>query len=1091
MSSQYLDFTEEEYKELDTFTFQETIQKPESVRFYTLEEQKVDAYEKLLPKGRVTTIQRNILKDEVLRMNDLYKEYIQETPTEYKVRDISYGQQFDWIFPVYASDSRKRYLFNKEWSGLFKEDSLFQGGFYTRMVTALPNPYNSTDKGVNYPITRKTIFLNESGKKPFRALPSFESSKRILHEDGKIDIVPYNVSGTQDDVHFIGYYIQKRPFEIPNPLPDHPFLSSNEPTFFESTAPIQDVVPSIDAILTHAVPTTTDPYKEGEKYVKLYDIRLSDIPWSSWKSRFPPVDSEFVPREKVDIKFTTRDLFAPADKIIDTYKSPYYPGISTREWLMRQDDGGLFVIKALQSAVINNGSVSNMPVIGPSPEYPKTTAEECALLGLKFNEFTIKGLLRRSWKLNKDKDDIQITCIPLEFVKQERARAGYRDRLPWQETTGVDIISEYLKILRAYRIPEGKPKKEEAEQKTPARPDSPVYLEVLAILQDKNRSDSDKLRDIQTIVLGAILSNQVYNDSNGDRVVCSHTLAVLAGDMETDRRTFYDTWTEAQNAHRVCKFCGQHVVQVDAIDQDEYDDRGFLIKQKAVLEGPKNVLSDTLSAYISNIQDLVHVFDQSDISESLCFQIISILQVMPNVNILQQILAAGKLIARSLKKDSTTNSMRGALGIALAILILQSDPSLVPRRSFGSKPLKLNGYPRDTEDINAEKYTIIDSLIHVLDKTYRGFPTALEGPTAPVIRILLNSSKSIRANTVISLKNLFKFKPETRKLLDDAKNTRDVRSAEFINVFMPTVMPPSPEDIGKIREYSPCDTVTTSILINENPPRIRQPVIDLHSGLTPSKLRSKVVKAVSVREEVELVPKARIRELEIISENDDDKKDLLSLGIPVVESYRTNLSVASRLADKFLDPIPIRNIDSNQDADDLRDIGSGLLFKELKFIAQDPEKKTELKKIQLNDVALYCLTTSYEEEKKAVLSIRATERLSFVQRMGQMTDEQREMTSELLKRGLAPYIITNKDRALYAKQYETEREKLRAIEPVDDTEEKETPDDEIGVGNPQYVEGTEDDAQPNADGGDYGNLSGNQPDHDDQPQPNLWDNEND
>jgi hypothetical protein len=212
------------------------------------------------------------------------------------------------------------------------------------------------------------------------------------------------------------------------------------------------------------------------------------------------------------------------------------------------------------------------------------------------------------------------------------------------------------------------------------------------------------------------------------------------------------------------------VIQVDAIDQDEYDDRGILIKQKSVLEGPKNIMSDTLSAYISNIQDLVHVFNQADISESLCFQIISILQVMPNVNLLKQILAAGKLIARSLTKDLNTNSMRGALGIALAILILQSDPSLVPRRSFGPKPLKLNGYPRDTEDVNAEKYTIIDSLIYVLDKTYRGFPTALEGPTAPVIRLLLNSSKSIRANTVISLKNLFKFKPETRKLLDDAKN---------------------------------------------------------------------------------------------------------------------------------------------------------------------------------------------------------------------------------------------------------------------------------------------------------------------------------
>ena len=319
-----------------------------------------------------------------------------------------------------------------------------------------------------------------------------------------------------------------------------------------------------------------------------------------------------------------------------------------------------------------------------------------------------------------------------------------------------------------------------------------------------------------------------------------------------------------------------------------------------------------------------------------------------------------------------------------------------------------------------------------------------------------------------------------------------MRSAEVINVFIPIVMPPSPEDIGKIREYSPCDTVTTSILASENPPRIRQPVVDLRSGLTPSELRSKVVKAVSVREEVELIPTARIRELASITKTQDDKKSLLSLGIPIVESYRTNLSVASRLADTFLDPIPIRNVDSNQVADDLRDIGSGFLFKELKFIAQDPEKKTELGKMRLNDVALYCLTTSYEEEKKAVLSIRANERLGFVQRMGQMTDEQREMTSELLKRGLAPYIITNKDRALYAKQYETEREKNRIIESIDDTEEQETQDDEIGVGNSQYVEGAEEDALPNADDGNHGDLAGLPMEgRDYTDQPNLWDNEND
>jgi hypothetical protein len=1020
-------------------------------------------------------------------MNDLYNEYVQETPTEYKVRDISYGQQFDWIFPVYANNSRKRYYFHKQWNVLFNKDALFQGGFYTRMVTALPNPYNSTDNGVNYPITRKTIFLNESGKKPFRALPAFPSSKRVLHEDGTIEILPYNVSGTQDDVHFIGYYIQKRPFDIPNPLPDHPFLSSNEATFFESTAPIQDVVPSIDAILTHAVPVTTDPYKEGEKYVKLYDIRLSDIPWSSWKSRFPPVDSEFVSREKIDIKFTTRDLFAPSDKIVDTYKSPYYPGISTREWLMRQDDGGLFVVKALQSTVINNGSVSNLPVLGPVPDYPKTTAEECALLGLKFNEFTIKGLLRRSWKLNKDKDDIEITCIPLEFVKQERARAGYRDRLPWQETTGLDIITEYLKFLRAYRIPEGKPVKEETVQKTPAIPDSPMRLEVLAILQDKKRSDSDKLKDIQTLVLNTIFSNNTYRDSNGNRVVCAHTLAILGGDMETDRRKFYDTWTVAQNAHRVCQFCGQQVTQVDAVDQDEYDDRGILIKQKSVLGGPQSIHSNVLE----NSAKLNAYFKKEDISESLCFQLMSILQVMPDTNLLKQFLAIGRNITNKLKKDSTTISVKGGVGIALAILILQSDITLIPRRSFGPKPLKLDGYPRDTEDINAEKYTIIDSLIHVLDKTYRGFPTALDGPTAPVIRALLKNPGTIRSNAVTALKMIFKNNPEIRTLLDNAKANAVVRTPESINVFMPVVLPPLPNDIGKVREYTPCDAVTTAILASENPPRLRQPIIDLRSGLTPSELRSKVVKAVSVREEVALIPEGRIQELASITEKQTDKEVLLSLSIPISTSYRTNLIVASRLADKFLDPIPIRNVDSNQIGDDLRDIGSGFLFKELNFINQDAEKKTELKKMRLNDVSLYCLTTSYEEEKKAVLSIRAIERLSFVQRMGEMTDEQRELTSELLKRGLAPYIITSKDRSLFSKEYETEREKNRIIESVEDTEEQETQDDETGVGKSQYVEGAEEDALPNADDGNHGDLAGLPIDRDYTDYPNLWDNEND
>jgi hypothetical protein len=43
-----------EFKVLDEFSYDETIQRPEIIRFYTLDEQIGDAYEKMIPKGRTT-----------------------------------------------------------------------------------------------------------------------------------------------------------------------------------------------------------------------------------------------------------------------------------------------------------------------------------------------------------------------------------------------------------------------------------------------------------------------------------------------------------------------------------------------------------------------------------------------------------------------------------------------------------------------------------------------------------------------------------------------------------------------------------------------------------------------------------------------------------------------------------------------------------------------------------------------------------------------------------------------------------------------------------------------------------------------------
>jgi hypothetical protein len=65
MEAGVLNFTAEEYQILEDIEFDETIERPEKVRFYTLEEQTTDAYEKLMPKGRTTRFQRDKIKRDV------------------------------------------------------------------------------------------------------------------------------------------------------------------------------------------------------------------------------------------------------------------------------------------------------------------------------------------------------------------------------------------------------------------------------------------------------------------------------------------------------------------------------------------------------------------------------------------------------------------------------------------------------------------------------------------------------------------------------------------------------------------------------------------------------------------------------------------------------------------------------------------------------------------------------------------------------------------------------------------------------------------------------------------------------------------
>jgi hypothetical protein len=110
------------------------------------------------------------------------------------------------------------------------------------------------------------------------------------------------------------------------------------------------------------------------------------------------------------------------------------------------------------------------------------------------------------------------------------------------------------------------------------------------------------------------------------------------------------------------------------------------------------------------------------------------------------------------------------------------------------------------------------------------------------------------------------------------------------------------------------------------------------------------------------------------------------------------------------------------------------------------------------DIALFAMLASLKDAKTETNTLKAKERHLFTDRMREMTDSQRQITKDLLDRGMAPYIITKKDRDTFAAQLE------REIEPIMEAD-LPVVDGDAGVGAPRDVP---DDDDFNADHGDYG-----------------------
>jgi hypothetical protein len=1054
-----------------------------------LEEQTTDAYEKLMPRGRTTRFQRDKVRKDVDRLQDLYEKFVAALPDNYALREPETSMAYEWVSPVYDIGRDRKYNWDTQWRPLY--ENLRAPNFLPSLIAALPRPYSDAGEGVPpYEMTVPTQFVNAEGGASIRGLPDYEVPRTQYHEDKTISIVLDPLQGSGDKVGFKGYFLRKRPLDLPNPLAEHPFLKANEDTFVPSTAPLKDVVPSLDAVLTHAIPVTKDPYGEAEPYLKLWDVKLSSVPWSAWKSKFPPVDPVNAHQAPAPVEFPKPSQLAVPEKIQDTYGVKYDPGMSVRLWLMKRLDGGGLVMDLLRSSVIDNGSVNIVPSVDlPKAAYPETTVEACSLEGKPFPEFLTTGILRRSF-VEKNKDPyaiIKYQCVPLEFVKQERAQVGYAGRLPWKETTGDAMKKAYLKRLAEVTPTAEVVAKEPALPKTPARSDSVRRAEVLAILSDGNRYAEDKLKDIRELLTETTLSRNIYSDPDGATVVCSHTLALLGGDLAANRQTYYDTWTARVDGFRVCKFCGEQINADVYEEADEYDEDGFRIRNAEALEGPGHLTTGVVD-YVTGLRNLQPLFMLQTPHDDTVFLILSLLQVLPTADVLEQFLGLGRQVAAvQFSKGSPDQIARfqGMTGLATAALILQCHiPSLVPRRSFGPRPLILSGYPRDAPA--PTEYSIVDTLITVLRKTFEAFPTTFGGPAKAVLKGIMNKPGEVK-NTVTALLSaksplLIRKKPDGKmeqtfvaELLMKAKAyVAEKPPVEAPKTLIP-VMPP-PKEFDVITSFPECPSARP-IWTSGRTPRVTQPVVPLRTGIQAAAGAEPVPPTMSDRVVPVPVEKAEIRTRLATGSR-------LTTRIRVGDDYRASLMIASRLADMFRQPTPVRTVDPKQNAAELRDLAKGLAFEQLSDIQAVAEKRTRLEEQRTKDVALYILQADYKEEKSQANKLRASERLKIVDDLKKKSDTERELIQQLLAIGAAPYLVTQQDRFMFAREAELLQEQIRAEEDENDREEE--GDAEVGVGRDRDYGDDGDEDERGVDHGDYGDRAG-LPVGRDYPEAGLWD----
>lgn len=1021
--------------------FEEEVQRSEQLRFFTLEEQLLDYQSKVLySKTKVTRFDQKKLKKEIERFQEVYENNIvfSNEKDDYVVDNQRKTINIPWVRGIYSGFKYQTYKFNEKWDPLMDPVQRTTPNFYDNMIRALPLPYVTSEQD-GVPIEENITLVDEKGEKSIVGLKNYQKTTTALHDDGSFSILKTPIADTVDNLRRKGYYIGIRPVDIPKPISENTFLSSNRPVEYMTNKPLIEIFPEIETILNNAIPTTTDPYIEGMKFLKVYDVKLSQIPWSSWKERFPPVDLIRSTPEVLSITFPeTKDDFTISESIQKEYMATAPPGIHARYWLSTQEDAGKFVSKIFLRNVGTAGNLAPQPSLEDlKTMFPESTPEECLVIE-SFDKFLTSSIYRSPlWKdVSKAVDDNKSLplgkCIPPEVILQETKRL-LTTGTAWSENTPEDIVKSYRTLLRKF-VTLKEVETAEIYETYKSRPESETRKDVVNILKDEHRDPDDKADAILLLVKGLQPKDNQFFDKDDAFIVCNHTIRLLRGDLEINEQKFFNEWTTADGRSHVCKFCSETINDKILVAKDDFDDSGNVVISYDKLESnQQKTAANFISSDMNNIQNL---FDKKSPAEIVLLLSITLLQIHPEEGVLLPIIEFLREIVSDLKSRKIPTEKReaieGTFGVVACVVLLQTHiPFLYPKSSFGIKIFKTTGYPRDI-NANPEESPVINNLLFVLKSYFANFSSTIDKITG-FTRTLAKNKASVKTDVIKYLRGAYqKFQTQfeiAQRMYTEPETEVLMQNIE-ISIIQPKKIDYEPfERLGNEELLATCEIPHPYIInVTKMPPSLVQEPLKLldikPTAVVPISAKPIQIAVINIENKKEIeerfakgIPKGLLKNDKLKKFLDNKTTDLVSVTnmfSRVMDLLSTREDSNLKLIQAYREQIVyLKTV--NVDKKLLRDIVKGLFYD---FLGNIERKQGEVIDEALNkDLTMIMLLFTKEEAEKISLAASTKERDYFKNFMRKQNDLQREAYKRLIDIGMTPQVIGISQLVQFAEEY--------------------------------------------------------------------------